>query len=74
MGPYEKEDLIPRIQAESENVKNTPRFFQRCAIKYCNAPLSAMKFLTPTSKSSYELVVNNKINYNTRNVKLINVY
>jgi len=28
MGPYEKEDLISRIPAENENVKNRPRFFE----------------------------------------------
>jgi len=28
MGPYGKEDLIPRIPAENENVQKRPRFFE----------------------------------------------
>jgi hypothetical protein len=68
MEPHEKGDLQSRIPSENGIVQKRPGFLKRCAIKWCIAAMHTMNSLTPTSKSSFELVVNNTINNNFHNV------
>jgi len=74
MGLHGKEDLIPGIPAENGNVQKRPRFFETVRHKIVQCFYVYNEVFGPPLQRAHELVGNNKINYNTHNVKLINVY